>query len=537
MKKLVSLIKATMTDGMNLFRIRGKNQSQTSKKLLPIMLTIVMFFMIWTYANMLMEPLVGTNSEYVVLTIFVLLTTILTFVEGIYKSGNLLFNCKDDNLLLSLPIKKSTVVFIRIFKFYVFELLYNTLFLLPAMVVYIRYANVGISYYIVSFIALLLLPVIPIIISCIIGFIISASSSKFKMKNIAQIIITMIFLLLVFYMSSNIENMIGSLAQNAASINETITKIYYPAGAYINLITNFNIQELLIFIVVHILIFAVSILVLSKVYFKINSSVKAVKTGFKNSNYKIKARRPIISLIKKELGKFINTPVFVINAAFGLVLFIVLCVSICIKFDSLEEMLLSQEIQVSIEQIKSFIPVVLFGLICFASLMSSITSSMISLEGKSFSILKSLPIKPFTIILSKILAAVIIMLPFILIGDLIFFIRFNFNIFEILTILIASFILPLVAETIGILINLKYPKMDAENDTEVVKQSISSMIAVFTGMILTGITVFLLFMCIRINISANLTLLIGLAIYIIIYLGLLAYLNKNSVKEFNKINV
>ena len=71
-------------------------------------------------------------------------------------------------------------------------------------------------------------------------------------------------------------------------------------------------------------------------------------------------------------------------------------------------------------------------------------------------------------------------------------IRFSFNILEIIMILIASIIIPLVAETIGILINLKYPKMDAENDSEVVKQSISSSIAVFIGMFLIGLTIFYL---------------------------------------------
>ena len=169
--------------------------------------------------------------------------------------------------------------------------------------------------------------------------------------------------------------------------------------------------------------------------------------------------------------------------------------------------------------------------------MSSITSSMISLEGKTFNILKSLPIKPSKIILSKVYTAVLIMIPIILIGDLIVFIKFQFNILEILMILIASVILPLVAEMMGIIVNLKYPKMNASNDTEVVKQSTSSMIAVLGGMILTGITIFLIVTCIKQNISTDLTMFIILAIYIIIYIALMFYLKYRSAKQFNSINV
>ena len=151
MKKIVSLIKACMTDNMSIFNLGKKNKTKASKKFLPAFVTFALFFSVWSYANIMMEPLVEMHLEYVVLTLFILITTILTLIEGIYKVSGLLFNCKDDNILFSLPIKKSTVLFIRIFKFYVFELFYNSLFLIPAFVAYIRYVNVSPIFYLVSF--------------------------------------------------------------------------------------------------------------------------------------------------------------------------------------------------------------------------------------------------------------------------------------------------------------------------------------------------------------------------------------------------
>ena len=537
MKKLWSLIKAALSSDMSLFKYKSKSDKKSSKITFVLFITVLLFFSIYYYADMFMQPLKEVHLEYVVLTLFILITSFMTLAEGIYKASTLLFNCKDDNLLLSLPIKRSTVLFIRIFKFYLFELLYNSLFLAPAMVVYALNVNVGISYYVVSIIGLLLFPIVPIIISCLIGGIISRTSSRFKFKNIAEIIIVMIFLLIILYASFNLRSLLDNLAANASSINDIITKLYYPAGCYIDLILNFNIFELLLFIVIHLALFIVTIMILSSIYFKINSKTKEVKVSLKSSSYKIKTHAKTISLIKKELNKFINTPVFVTNAAFGLVLHIAICVIICFKFDDLSGFLMNNEIPMSIETIKSYIPLVCFGLICMASLMSSITSSMISLEGKSFIILKSLPIKPSRIIMSKVLTAIIVMIPFILIGDLIVFIRFSFNILEIIMILIASIIIPLVAETIGILINLKYPKMDAENDSEVVKQSISSSIAVFIGMFLIGLTVFYLIKMVTSNINIDLILFIGIIIYSVLLCILLIYMNKKSVKEFNNITI
>ena len=537
MKKIISLIKACMTDNMSIFKLNKKNKSKSSNRGTLIFVVAIFFFSIWSYANMIMESLIEIHMEYVLLTLFVLITTILTLIEGIYKSSALLFNCKDDDMLLSLPIKRSTVLFVRVFKFYVFELLYNSLFLTPAIIVYATKVNVGWTYYITSIIAILLLPIIPIVISCIIGGIISHISSKFKFKNFVQIVVTMIFLVFIFYISFNLEAVIEKLSDNASSINDVITKIYYPAGAYIKLVLNFELLDLLVFLLMHLAVFMTAIIVFSNIYFKINSKTKVIKKGTGKNSYRINKNKPIVALMKKEFNRFMTTPVFVINAGFGLILFLIGCIMIAIKLNGVADALIENEIPLTIEQISSYSPLILLGLIFFASLMSSITSSMISLEGKSFSILKSLPLNPFTIIFAKVLTAITIMIPFILLGDLVFIIRFGLNIYQIVMILIASAILPLISEIFGIIVNLKNPKMDAENDTEVVKQSSSTMIATLVGMLSTGINIGILVALSSTGITIELSMLIAIAIYSAILIGLLTYLKTESVKDFNKITV
>lgn len=537
MKKMISLFKASMTEGMNLFKVKTKKKSPFTKVVLPILIAILLMGVMYSYSELIMEKLAPVNMQFVLLTIFIILTSVLIIVEGIYKSGNLLFNCKDDDLLLSLPIKKSTVLFIRVFKFYIFELLYNSIFLLPAMLVYAKYTNPDILFYIVSLIGLLLFPIIPILISCLIGTVITFVASKFRGKNIVQTLITVIFLLGVLYFSYNSENLFNDIAKNAANINDFITKLYYPAGAYIELINKFDVIKLFEFILINLGLLAISIALIGRVYFNINSNVKGIKRKKNNTKYTIKTLTPTRALIKKEFNRFINSPVFVTNAGFGLVLFIIGAILIAVKFDSFMEMLTQSGMPISLEYIKDCMPVVLLGLLCFTSFLTSITSSMISLEGKSFNILKSLPIKPYKIIKSKVMTAVLIMLPCILIGDIIIFARFGFDLLSIVFILVASIILPLIAETMGIIINLKYPRMDAKNDTEVVKQSMSSAISVFAGMAIIGVTVFLLFKAVTSNISNIITMLIFVITFGIIYLLLDIFLHKICNRSFENISV
>ena len=541
MKKLHSLIKACMTSDMSLFKIKTKKNKKTAI-LVPLIIAGYLMFTIWGAANSLFEKIAPMNIAYVLLSLIVFSISIMTLIEGIYKSGSLIFNCKDDQLLLSLPIKRRTVLFVRIFKFYVFELLFNSMFILPIMIVYIRWdSSITWTYYLTCFVMLLLLPIIPIVLSCIIGVITSSFSSRFKYKNTLQIIISMVFLLAILFVSFNMEQIFEYIFAHASSMNETITKLYYPAGAFATLVTNFNIKDLLIFILVHIGIFALSIYVLGKFYFKINSRLKKVVTSNKKidvEKIKIKSNSQAKSLIKKEINTFFKTPVFIINAGFALVLFIIFVVVLTVKFDSTLASLTTEENALGLtkEVILNNKSLLILYLIALTAFMTSITNSVISLEGRSINILKSLPIKVKTILMSKVYSALCITTPVLLLGDILLFVKFKTNIIEMILLLMLSILMPLISHFIGIIINLKYPKLNWESTTEVVKQSTSSFLSVMIGVVLLFLTIGIINGVMG-KYSSTLILLFGVLIFGIIDIVLYLYLTRKSVKDFNNLIV
>ena len=540
MKKICSLIKACMTSDMNIFKIKQKKDNKKSSILFPIFISVFFMFAIWSYANLLFEKMAPLHLQNIVLSLFVFLTSIMTIIEGIYKTSSLLFNCKDDQLLLSLPIKKSTVLFIRIFKFYVFELIFNSLFIIPLVIAYIRWGDVlNWTFFLTSFVMIFTLPIIPVVISCIIGAIISSISSRFKYKNLAQIITSTIIILGVLYLSYNLDGILDYLANHATSINDLITKIYYPAGVYANLVTNFKISELLIFILINVIISIFSIFILSKAYFKINSRLKTIKTTKKTNikNISIKSKSINRALIGKELSTFFNTPVFVVNAGFSLFLFLIATIIILFKYNEVVPILTDPNgIGISKELIKSNSSILIFILISFTAYMTSITNSVISLEGRNINILKSLPIKTKNILLSKIYSALTLTTPVLIFGDILLFIKFKISIIEMLLLILLSILIPLVSHFIGLIINLKYPKLDYENSAEVVKQSTSSFISVMIGMLLLIITIAIITKLIKI-IPATIILVVFTIIYIIIDFILYIYLINKGEKQFNELSL
>lgn len=542
MGKLISLLKATMSQDMSLFKIKSKNESNARKIVLPIVLALIVMFSIGSYAVMFAEELASKNLTYIILTIFIMVTSLLTIIEGVYKSQGILFEAKDNDLLFSLPISKSKIFFTRVFKLISFQFLYNSLFMLPAIIVYAIYEKPNLSFYLLSLIMLVLLPIIPTIVACIIGYIIKGVTSRFKSRNILQVILTSFILLLIFYGSFNMQTMIANVTQNANNINEVITKIYYPAGLYINLIQNFNVLDLVALIAINIIPAVLFIYVASIFYFKITSKLGEKGNNSKKGNWEksakktFKAKSQLSGLISKEMKRFFSSSVFIVNAGFGMVLMLAVTIGISINFEGMiNSMLQGKEIEISIVEIRTFMPKIFYGFVVFISCMTSITSSMISLEGKSFNITKSLPVKPEKVLLAKVLTSNIISTPVILVCDVIFFIVFKVAIMDMIFILLASILMPTFTALVGILMNLKYPKMDATSDTEVVKQSMSSGLSVFIGMFVGMLSIVIMIIGSKINL--NLFIILELVIFSVIVFILWKTLKKYGTKRWKEINV
>ena len=345
----------------------------------------------------------------------------------------------------------------------------------------------------------------------------------------------------IFFVALNLEQMIGGIEQNADNINQSLASVYYPVKLYSNLVQNFNIIELLKLLAINIIPTILFIYIASIFYFKIISKTTE-KSGKKNKsislNSKILKRRPkVVSLIKKELKRFLDSPVYIINTMFGGVIIVVATIGIAINFDEMLNAFVGQiGMGIDREQIINLMPKIFYEIVVFTSCLTSITSSMISIEGKSFNITKSLPVSTKKILLSKIMASNILSTPLILISDIIFFVTFKTEMIDIIYILLISIIMPTLIGVIGLLINLRFPKMDASSDTEVVKQSASSAIAVFIGMGI-GIASIILMVTVGSNMNLNIFVMVELVALLFIIVVLWNILKIYGTKRFKEIEI
>ena len=112
--------------------------------------------------------------------------------------------------------------------------------------------------------------------------------------------------------------------------------------------------------------------------------------------------------------------------------------------------------------------------------------------------------------------------------------RSQFGVLETILVLVGVILFPLVTELIGILINLRYPRFDADNDTVVVRQSASVMTATFLGLGMVLLTVSLIFTTIFLA-GQIAGLLIINAVYLIIALFLYFAIAMRGEEKFLKL--
>ena len=536
MKKLFSLLKVITKGDMNIFKFKTKKES-ISKILFPLILCAMVFYSMYYYASFFGDALHEVGLTYILLSMFSIFIVLVLLTQGLYKSQGILFDAKDNNLLFSLPIEKKYILAARIIKLMLFEYMFELLFLLPAYLKYILLESPSVYFYLISVLFLILLPIIPTIIACVIGYVVKFFSTKSKNKNLAQIILSFVLVFIIMYVSFNLEGFLNDIVSSATSINDIISRIYLPIGLYINLIQNFDVINLIGLIVLNLIPFALFIYVFSYGYDRVINESKEVftkkKTKFKELSIKSSSR--FKSLLNKELKKYFSSPMYLFNTIFGIVLLLIITVGMCINLDDTLNLIVNGNgADISLDKVLSYLPQIYLIILLFMASTAQITASSISLEGKKIELLKTLPLSPMQIFNAKIMMSNVVVIPLLLISSIIFIVRFE--LYNVMSLYIIGFaiVYPTLMAIIGLLINLRYPKLEFTSETEVVKQSASSVLSVLVGMIIPTISLMVYFRFIG-SISAN--VLIGLNLLFEVILVIFAYiiLKHYGVKKFNEL--
>ncbi len=488
MNKLKAILKVDLINNYKLNGFSG-NLSSTKEKNKMLFASLAMLvgvaaigYMVAGYAVLMADALEPVGFLELILIMGILVSTMSVFFTSIYKAQGSLFTSRDYDLLMSLPIKNSTILTSKLINLLSLNWIITVFTLVPMSFVYFtRVGNLSYLYFFVVAVGVVVLPLIPTVLAAVLAIIISYFASKFKYKNITTILGTIIMLIGFMAASFYVQNIVEALAAKSSSIIDVVGKIYIPAIYLTHALTDINLIDLFKFVLISSLLFIAFILVFSKSFKQINSRLGET---YKKSDYKIKSLRTnslLLALTKKEIKTYISTPIYVLNTFIGMLMILAAAIStLFIDGKTLATYL-------DLPYMKELFPLIILAMMVFSIGMSTTTSSSISLEGKNLWIIKSLPIREKDIFLSKIILNLIVTLPITLLVNIIFFIGLRFSIYSFLWNLIISALYCFMSAGFGLLINLYLPKLDWTSPTDVVKRSASVFISVIVTVLPAGL--------------------------------------------------
>jgi len=395
----------------------------------------------------------------------------------LFRANGYLFHYKDYEILAPLPIKPKTVLFAKATIMLLTIYFGLVIFISPIAFAYFYYTGFSIFSFLIFLLSFPFIPLIPVIIFSFLSMLIARATSRFRKSNILNIILMLLVFMgiMAFSMSFSFSGGSNPLL-NQQDLITGMKDIYLPMGWFTDAVHNRNILSFFLLIVSNAVPFYLFMILIQKMAVKTNQKGMTVVTRKNNKPVRYQARSLFYTLIIKEVRKFFNVPIYAVNAGIG---------PLFLGIAGIVSLILKEKILAVIPELNALgvgVELIILIFICFC--LSTIYTSAInlSLEGKNFWIIKSLPIKPSLVMSAKMAFNILLGLPIALICLVLFSISLSITLvnFLVLVLVVSSF--SLMTSALGSFVNLHFPKFEYMNDTEVVKQSVGAMIGVLGGM-------------------------------------------------------
>lgn len=488
----------------------GKKRGKAIAALFALLMVYAIgcFYMMFAMMfNSLCNPLVSAGLDWLYFAIAGIVAFAICFVGSIFTTQTQLYEAKDNEMLLAMPIPPGYILASRMAMLLVLNYFFEFMVAVPAGVVYLikqPATAAGIVFFIICF---LFLPFLVMTCSCLAGWIVALVSSKLRSKNLITMIFSLAFLAGYFYFYSQANNYFNALIQNGAAVADAMKRALFPAYHFGYAIAGPSSVSLALFILCAVLPFCAVYAVLSKSFITIATAKKgAAKIKYREKSLKVSG--VMSALVKKELKHFVSSPMYMLNGALGVVFTVILPFVFIFKRDLIGQVFAAAPF---IEQYTgAFVVLALCGM----QSTNIISAPSISLEGKNLWIAQSFPIDGGDVLLSKAYAHMTVCIPPSLLASFAFLFILDMTPLRACLIIIVPVIFSVFQALLGVAVNLRFPKFDWISETVAVKQGLSTMITMFSSMGVVALPV-ILYITVLVNIMSA-------ELFIILYTAALA---------------
>lgn len=470
MKRFRALLKVSL-QSMLLTGGRGKKKKRAvSGWGVMVLLAFIALYISGVYSSMLLEVLAPLGMEELVFIYMGIGALLAGLLYTVFAVKGIVFGGRDNDLLLSMPVPSTLLMVSRVAAIYLEGLVLSFFILVPAGVVCAFMTGQGVGHNVGFWVRVLLcsflLPLLDTALSVLIGALLAFLSSKTTKSTWGQNLFMGVFLVVVFWFSFNLNGILQNLAANAQNMKAGLTWAMPLVWMAEGIMGNWG--SLLTFALCCVIPFALVVLVLGKVY---RRAVTAFQSRAARSDYKLE-RQSVAgqtgALLRKEARRFFGTPVYFWNGGLGPILLLVMAVAALVKSDLLREMAFTMPA----------LPIA-GAAIGFCLSTCVIAAPSVSLEGRCLWILREAPVSEGRLVWVKTGFQMLITIPCGLIAALCLSVALALPPVQGGALVLMTLLFAVGQACFAMLMGLTFPKLDAANETVVIKQSMASLLSIF----------------------------------------------------------
>lgn len=458
-----------------LFRLRQNNGKRMSGALVVGLLIFVLlcmeaiFVMLWGEMTAFCE--MGLTWLYFAMAGIMALA--LAVFGSVFMTQTQLYDAKDNELLLSMPIRPMQILMSRMAVLLVMTGVFSLAVLLPAYVMYaVRFGVTAgmVAAWIVTAISLILLAQA---VCCALGWVLHWFLSRIRNKAVVSLTYTILFLAVYFYVYTNANNLLTQLVQNGEQIAGAVRGAAWPLYA-LGMGSGGSLLHLLFTAVLCAGIFALVCWALATSFARtVLDSHHADGARKKLGRNDTRVKPPVHAVCHKEMRKFLTSSVYLTNFGVGLILILALPVAALIFRGRLMEVL------ASLEAFRPFVPGALVLATAFCISSACISAPSVSLEGKSLWVIRSLPISGRTVLRGKLRFHCLALIPLSAVCMLALELILNCGVVDALIAAGIAAVFGWFVGIAGLVFNLLMPRFDWINEAGPCKQSAAVFLTMF----------------------------------------------------------
>ena len=477
---LKALLKKQFAELFSAFRLGSDKQGKRRSTGMLVALCALMLyavgaivFMMWSVGDMLCAPLVQSGLGWVYFSLGGVMAFSLACVGSIFTAKSQLYEAKDNEFLLSMPIPPRTLLLTRMLALYIIAFFFCALVFAPIAVCYFTVTGFAWVPALLCVCIALLIPLAVLAVSCLLGWAIAFVTARIPAKNVFTVILLIAFFLLYSLAVAYINEWLTFILLNGEQLGTSFENPLLFVFRELGLAATGDGLAFLLFTLVCIGAFALVYILLSLTFLK-TATMQRTRKKARYVERESKTRSVVFALVCKESARYMKNPMILFNCGLGSVLALVFG-GFALFNTELCQVIANAPIA------KGEVAVILACILCFIAASNTVTGASISLEGQNLWLLRSMPVRSTEIFFAKIAFhtayTLLPTLPVCVLLCVLLQIPVLTSAFVTLTVAAIT----LLCAVVGLVVNLKFPNLKWTNEMVAVKQSLSAVLCLFAG--------------------------------------------------------